>query len=178
MPLGGIETGFPISTTPRLSPSSAKPELFCSASWDDDFVRRTSPTRPSRRQKSVEYGAYSRVAQERLRRRARRGSLLRRACSRYGGSIRTPLFGSRYRRDQTDLRPGQPLRQSAQRVLPITPVRWCAASKTARSCWQFSAGYDAKDNASANVAVPNFQTGMKDGKIRSARRRAAQKLVQ
>jgi len=28
---------------------------------------------------------------------------------------------------------------------------------------QVLAGYDAKDNASANVAVPNFQTGMKDG---------------
>ena len=27
---------------------------------------------------------------------------------------------------------------------------------------QVLAGYDAKDNASANVAVPNFQTGMKD----------------
>ena len=42
---------------------------------------------------------------------------------------------------------------------------------------QVLAGHDAKDNASANVPVPNFQAGMNGRHQRTAHRRAAQKLV-
>ena len=53
----------------------------------------------------------------------------------------------------------------------VIPLSWSLdhAGPMARSVedcaimLQVLAGYDAKDNASANVAVPNFQTGMKDG---------------
>jgi aspartyl-tRNA(Asn)/glutamyl-tRNA(Gln) amidotransferase subunit A len=53
----------------------------------------------------------------------------------------------------------------------VIPLSWSLdhAGPMARSVedcaimLQVLAGYDSKDNASANVAVPNFQTGMKDG---------------
>jgi aspartyl-tRNA(Asn)/glutamyl-tRNA(Gln) amidotransferase subunit A len=53
----------------------------------------------------------------------------------------------------------------------VIPLSWSLdhAGPMARSVedcaivLQTLAGYDAKDHASANVAVPNFQTGMKDG---------------
>jgi aspartyl-tRNA(Asn)/glutamyl-tRNA(Gln) amidotransferase subunit A len=53
----------------------------------------------------------------------------------------------------------------------VIPLSWSLdhAGPMARSVedcaimLQALAGYDAKDNASANVALPNFQTGMKDG---------------
>ena len=85
-----------------------------------------------------------------------------------GGSIRTPashcgIVGIKPTYGRCSRYGVIPLRWSLDHTGPMArSVEDCAI------LLQVLAGYDALDNASANVAVPNFQTGMKDG-IKSLR---------
>ena len=80
-----------------------------------------------------------------------------------GGSIRTPashcgIVGIKPTYGRVSRAGVIPLSWSLDHAGPMArSVEDCAI------LLQALAGYDAQDNASANVAVPNFQTGMKDG---------------
>ena len=80
-----------------------------------------------------------------------------------GGSIRTPsshcgIVGIKPTYGRVSRSGVIPLSWSLDHAGPMArSVEDCAI------LLQALAGYDAKDNASASVAVPNFQTGMKDG---------------
>ena len=80
-----------------------------------------------------------------------------------GGSIRTPsshcgIVGIKPTYGRVSRAGVIPLSWSLDHAGPMArSVEDCAIML------QALAGYDAQDNASANVAVPNFQTGMKDG---------------
>ena len=80
-----------------------------------------------------------------------------------GGSIRTPsshcgIVGIKPTYGRVSRAGVIPLSWSLDHAGPMArSVEDCAIML------QALAGYDAQDNASANLAVPNFQTGMKDG---------------
>ena len=94
-----------------------------------------------------------------------------------GGSIRTPsshcgIVGIKPTYGRVSRYGVIPLSWSLDHAGPMArSVEDCAIML------QALAGYDAKDNASANVAVPNFQIGHERWHQRSARWRAAPKLV-
>ena len=179
MPLGGIgKLDSRIRRHDRHQTQRSRNGLTRQVGHARIRLRRTVRRRAlPRRQKSLEYGAYSRRLEQRFRRRARRRSLLRRSRFRHRRIDPHAVVALWHRRHQTDLRPGQPLRRHPAQLVPRSRRTDGAQRRRLRDHAASPGRLRCQGQRLGKCCRAEFSDGNERRHQRSAHRRAAQKLV-